>query len=467
MRGNREAPRASGAGTITRGRRVAFALATALALAATGCRTWRPDPVEPSEVLARLDAVEPESVGPRVAPAAARAGFDVSDGLTMREAVALAVTANPALAAKRAEVGVAAAQLVEAGLLPDPTVGWDAAGWLVERTGDSALAGLGLRWELPRPGERAARRAGACARVEEARQEVLAAEWRLAGRVGQAWLEVLAARRRLALNEELLAIVRKTHAWFVAAREAKAATALQENLAGVERAELEAERERLLLDEVAARQQLAALLGVRPGIDLVLQAEPDAFLTVPVAADADALVARAVRRRPDLAALLALHEQAEAALRLEIARQWPGLAIGTGVELELPLFSNGNAPAIRTRMREREALRRRIESAVHDLRAEVHAAVLEVRRLERQIEFVERELEPRLTESVALAKAARAVTQITPLELLTAQRQVLEARTRILDLRIEHRKARARLATLDGTGLGEGGGPGAPTKETR
>jgi outer membrane protein TolC len=443
------------------GPRTAGRLALLLALGVAGCRTVPPDPVEPRQVLAELDAVEPTPQADGETAGRAGGTFDPTDGLTLREAAAFALGANPGLRETRARLGVARAQLVEAGLLPDPTFSWDATDWLVDPGRDAALGGLGLMWEVPRPGEIPARRARAAAQVAEAHQQVLAAEWRLVREVTDAWLEVLAARERLALNERLLHIVRRTHAWFHAAREAKAATALQENLSGIELAKLETDRRRLLVDQDEARETLNALLGLRPDFSLVLQAEEAPFRHEAVSADARELLVRAVHRRPDLAALQAVHDRAEAALRLEVARQAPKLAVGTGFEIQLPLLSGGNAAAIRTKLREREQARRRIERAVHELRAQVHAALLELRRLEAQIRFVQQELEPRLAESVALAREARSVTQITPLELLTSQRQVLEVRTRILELHIAHRKARARLATLDGTW---DGGP-SPARE--
>lgn len=86
--------------------------------------------------------------------------FDLSDGVSSDEAVAVAVFLNPALRAFRRERGVAEGDVVAAGALTNPEL---EVTWLhIENlTKSLATSGfdVGLRWSPPRPGEIGARRA--------------------------------------------------------------------------------------------------------------------------------------------------------------------------------------------------------------------------------------------------------------------------------------------------------------------
>ncbi|MFV1958483.1 MAG: TolC family protein [Planctomycetota bacterium] len=385
-----------------------------------------------------------------VAACSASGRFDPSDGIDLREAAALAVYLNPTLRELRAEKGVAAAQFIEAGLLPNPTIGWSAVDWLVDGTTDSVLTGFGLTWAVPRPGEIPARKRVARARMKEVYYSVMAAEWRHVRKVSLAWLEVLGARERIALNQRLLEIIRGTYGFLQRGRAAKTVTALQENLAGIDLANVEAERERLLVSERDAWQALDVLLGLPPEARFELQAPSDVFAFVSESPSADALVEEALASRPDLKELLAVYDQAEAALELEWKRRFPGIAIGTGISIELPIGSRFNRPAIQTRLAERNRARLQVEAAIHELRQEIYAALTNLMKTDRPLKFYQENIEPRLEESLRLSSEARGVTEITPLELLTAQEQVLQTQTRYLDLRIQHRKNRELVATLTG-----------------
>ena len=152
-------------------RRAHPAYAWALVALTTGCATYRPAPIEPLRVLEGLEAIEwnPGTPPPDVTTDGAETAV-----VGPRELSAFAVSTNPQLAAARAEVGVRGALLVEAGLLPDPQLGWDAmdvlASQIVDGTSSSvdAIAGFGLMFPLLRPGERGAKVGAAEWRADEA-----------------------------------------------------------------------------------------------------------------------------------------------------------------------------------------------------------------------------------------------------------------------------------------------------------
>ena len=169
-----------------------------------GCVSFQPKPIVPLDVLRDLQRVRLEGLT-AVAPAAHNAPvptFDLSDGLSADEAVAVALFLNPGLRAFRKERGVAEGEVVAAGVLPNAEL---EVTWLsIENfTKSPASSGfdVSLRWSPPRPGERAARRAQAEARLANVRAQIADEEWRLAADVGKADAALGGAQERLRLAE--------------------------------------------------------------------------------------------------------------------------------------------------------------------------------------------------------------------------------------------------------------------------
>ncbi len=420
-------------------------------LAFTGCVSYEPAPLDPAGILSGLRAVSldapraPDKDSQQSSEQGGEASlapppFDPSDGLTMDEAAAVAVTLNPALRVSRAEAGVAESQLVEAGLLPDPTVGWDIA--------DSDLEVL---LPLLRPNERDAKVDEAQARVNEVQWAIHGDEWTLKRDVQLAFIDLLATVEQRLLNDQLQEVVTRTRDFFLRARGQGAATALQETTAAIQAAEVRLEGEGLVVQERRARQALNALLGLPPEAQYLLQTPINPFHERSEGLDdAGALTQQALEHRPDLQALLATYEQAEQRLHLAVAQQWPALTIGTSLELQLPFFSGFNGPAIQTATKEREQLGQAVEAAVHQLRAEVHDALAALELARRQVEYFENEIEPRLAESLNLVDEAFQARQVTAGEILIAQSQVLDARERLLASRIAHARALAVVTWVTG-----------------
>lgn len=425
-----------------------------LLLLTSGCTSYEPEPMTARQLLDELDRVRVESVS--IAPVGSRA-VDPSDGLDVLEASALAIHLNPSIRAARAEVGVTRAQLVEAGLLPDPVVGWDAMNVVADFSTDgkssanSYVAGVSIAWDVPRPGEIDAREGVARAQVRGALAQVLRAEWELVREVHRAYVRVAAAQANLAVNAELATIASTTVEYFERARAAGTATAVQERLASVERDRVRSDRVRLELEEVAARQDLLGLLGLPPDTPLVLQ-DPWAMLDspIPAALDVRSLVLDAADRRPDLRELTAQYERAEASLRLEVAQQFPQVTIGTGLAVQLPFFSRFNQPAIETARRERTVAAERLRAAVHEARQQVHRAHATVQRAEAQVAFNQNELGPGLEELIRLTRVTLEAGEVTPLELLAVQGQTIAARVEFIAARQRRAEAWIDLQAASG-----------------
>jgi outer membrane protein, heavy metal efflux system len=430
----------------------------AFVVLSTGCATYSPAPIDPLRVLEELDAAEWTSVEleSSVPPIAS----DRPQILGPRELAAFAVTTNPLLAALRAEVGVRNALLVEAGLLPDPEIGWDAmdvlASQLVEGSSSSVdvLSGLGLTFPLLRPGERDARVGAAEWRAEEARRLVTSAEWSLTRDIHIAYEEVLGAETLLTQTRTLTELAASTHEYFVRAYDADAATAIQKNLAlgQLQAVRLEGIRTEARLQQ--ARQDLNALLGLPPGVELELRRGKDPSASDSLRESTDALTRHAVASRPDLATLGARYQTAEEEVRLAVAKQFPSVSVGTGIVFRLPIFSKFGQPGLKTAIAKREQIGREFTAAVHIARNQIAAAHTIWRLAEQEAALVEREILPNAEQNLKLSQTAFTVGEVTLLETLALQRALIDARTQHTETRAERSKRAWALLAASGWLLG-------------
>jgi outer membrane protein TolC len=425
-----------------------------LAFGLAGCVAYEPAPIDLADVLDGLDARRLASV------MRAGSGEVPRDGVRPAELAAFAVTSNPALVALRAETGVGRALLVEAGLLPDPELGWDAMDVLASRIVDGmstsvdALSGLGLMFPLLRPGERDARERLAESRLDEVRHRVLTAEWELTRDVYLAAEEVHAAEELHARTRALADVATSTSDYFRRAREAGTATGIQANLALGELQAIRLGEARAEMRVRRARQELNALLGLPPDLALEVVAAEDPSARVASRRDPEELARLALRRRPDLAELEARYRTAEEGVRLAIAQQYPMVALGTGVRLSLPVFSRWGRPAIDAALARRARSGHELTAAVHDARREIAAAHTDWSLAERELALVESELLPNAEASLALAREAFQEGELTLLETLALQRALVEARTRHAEIRAEKRKRAWSLLAASGLLLG-------------
>ena len=425
-----------------------------------GCSSYEPRPIDPHELLRGLAEVSLEDPLPELAPGVAplTSAFEPRDGLTLVEAAALGVHRNPHLARLRAELGLAQARLVEAGLLPDPVIGWDSMNAVADSVllgrvaGTSWLSGFGLSWDVPRPGEIAAREGVADAAISGRLAQLSGAEWSLVREVHLVYLRRLVAEARLEQTERLATLARGSQEFFRSSRAAGAATALQESLANLSASAVLAQAVEARSEALAARQDLNALLGLPPSAEWSTQDGLGAFgLPASLAPeDPERLVEGALAARPDLSAALACYRATEEALRLEVRRQLPQLTIGTSFSLSLPLFSRFNQPAIRSAERAREVARLAVVAALAEVRRDVHAAQREVEQAYALARLYEDTLGPAAREALSLTQAAFAAREVTPLEILAAQRQVIEAQTSALAAFERYGAARIRLEAAAG-----------------
>ncbi len=370
---------------------------------AGGCAKYKPMPIARDEVNRRLAVPGADEIRVQAAsikhPILEPVPFDESDGLSPDEAAILAVIANPLLRADRDRKGLAAAQLLQARILPDPRVSYS-----VEAPVGGGASGkvdaydLKVDWDVTSLVARGARMDAAHSRARSIDLEVAWKEWQVAEAAKLRVYRILAAAKRLGVAEKMMDV--RERSFRVAKRRvesgmetaaglAAAGEALREARARVMQARAERDTERLELDRILglpADRIVKLEKGIRPievhGIPSVQE----------LCGDID-------RRRLDILALRFGYECQEARLRAAVRSQFPKIKIalisardtdgvqtsGSGVSISIPLFDRNQG-----RIALEQASRKRL---FDEYAARLFEARADVARIEEQLNSTARQIE--------------------------------------------------------------------------
>ncbi len=385
-----------------------------LLLGLAGCQSYRPRPLTPSAVeqalrpppgkVLRVQAMELRH--PLLPPLS----IDLKDGLSPDEAAVLAVLLNPALRAQRDRHRVARAQLTQAGLLPNPQLGFSmdvpTGGQMLDTT---TAFGFNLNWDVARLITSGARRAKAKGHLQAIDLEVAWQEWQTA----------MAAKRlvyHLASLEARIALVRKaelrlTRRLALVRREVARHLMTAGDLAAVAALRDQSHGRLLALQKQADqdRFKLRRLLGLPPTGSVRLQRgiKLPRRLRPPTAAQ---LLRGLAKRRLDLVALRRGYASQEAAVHAAVLNQFPRINLGltrisdtshlvtTGfaISISLPIFDRNQAKIAQERATRQRLFDEYVDrvaqaksdvaqflGAINNLNRQVAAALAARRNLER------------------------------------------------------------------------------------
>jgi len=302
----------------------------ALLMVGVGCATVNPKPdysrtralIEQSTGAAEV--YNPEEDGLTVDELSAW----LSDGLTLEEAVRIALLNNRKLQAAFFDIGMARADWVQSGLLSNPTLGIGVM--FPEGGGRSNIQGSLAQnivdlWQMP------VKKRIAEHQVEGQVVRVARLAGELVAETKRAYYAAVAANDLLTIGKENLALLGKSYDAVRAQREAGVASPLDENLQRGEslRAELNLRDARLA--SVNAKRSLAGLLSLDLKTDEMTLTDP-----LPESEertlDADSLIAVAREKRLDLKALEEAVSAGVAEIKLEYLRVFPEVTLGIGGE---------------------------------------------------------------------------------------------------------------------------------------
>lgn len=375
-------------------------LLVALAASLAGCQHYTPLPLQTEAGLAPSLAAVPGL------PAHA---------LKIGEVTLLAVTRNPDLLAARARAGVAEAQLVQAGVLPNPSL---SGAILPLLSGAGSVPGwnLGLSQDIKalivlKPKRRSARDS-----LNQVRADLLWQEWQVAGQARQLAGDIVLGERLRPMLEQAYELMAKRYSANRKALEAGNGTL---STLAPSAAALQTARAAMLQQDqaqLASRHKLNALLGIAPDVALPLADAIDLPGFDP--REVRVMLGTLPERRPDLLALRAGYAAQDEQLRVAILSQFPDLVLGASassdnskvisggpnVQLGLPVFdrNQGNIAIARAT---REQLNREYAARLAAVTGEVGALLSEREQIALQLAAVSHDLDQA---RVAADRAARA-----------------------------------------------------------
>lgn len=345
---------------------------------------------------------------------------------------------SPALDEARARWGVAQGGVITAGARPNPSIA-GALGYNTTTPADEItpwIPEVMLDLPLETAGKRGIRIAEARQRSESARLSLLTAAWEVRTRTRQAFLDLYVARQTDSLLARRLEIQTETARILDAQRQAGEASPTEATRAHVDLAAsrieaLDAER-----SAAAARSELSDAVGVPPAALDEVGLDFEELGVVEIEIPATEVRRRALLGRSDLLGALADYEASQAALQLEVRKQYPDIGLGPGYQLDqtdakwtlglivsLPFFDRNRGPIA-------EAAARREAAAAHFLAvqsrvlSEVERSVVSAGSAVAQVEAADTLLET-LSRREDRAQAAYSVGEISRLDLLGLQTDMI------------------------------------------
>ncbi len=307
-------------------------LTLTIAFGVCGCTTYSPLPLNDDVVDRALSLPSSAELKSRIAamnnPLIHADHFDLDDGLTPEEAAVFAVAVNPALRVERDRPLLAEARLLQAGILPNPTLNYSLDVPIGSRTsGEVSGYGLGVDWEITSLITRDAKVKAATAARGQVRLDLSWKEWQVAQAARQAAYDVIALREQkrnaTRLSTQLDRIAeRAAHSLKkhdITATDASAAQAAADDsrvtLSGTER------------DLRDAELALNLAIGV-PHDATIKLADQISLPTLAPTIEANRLLTGFENRRFDLVALRRGYASQEEGVRAAVLGQFPKITLG-------------------------------------------------------------------------------------------------------------------------------------------
>lgn len=379
----------------------------AVALAAAGCAHYSPKGLTPAAVRDALTVPAMEVLRVKAQsikhPILRPVELDGQDGLSPDEAAVLAVLGNPALRAIRDQRGIAEAQLLQAGLLPNPAINFG-VNIPVGSPGAVPAYAVGLSWDITSLITHSARKQAASDQAASVDLDIAWQEWQVAQSAKATAYAVLGLEFQAANARETEGELRDQLSLIRTAVEQRHKIITE--LAAAEAASQTAQATALALERDLAQQRLALrrLLGLSANTEVrVLSgAGLPAHLNLP---STEALLNGLEDRRLDLMALRRGYDSQEAAVRAEVLARFPKTSLGVnyssdtaklktvgpGVNVDLPIFDRNQA-AIAMATATRQKLFDEYVSRVFEARSEIARLRALIEALTRQIAVAEEAL---------------------------------------------------------------------------
>ncbi len=381
--------------------------------------------------------------------------------MTLVQLEEIAVRCNPTLAQAAARVQAAHGEYLQAGLYPNPVVGYQAS-----EIGDEGRAGQQggfVGQEVVTAGKLRLSQDVACQEIRQAEFAWQTQRFRVLTDVRRTFYDVLVAQRALKLTGQLVRIgqegVKSTEV-LMKAKEAARVDVLQSRI--------EADSARILLEKArnrytAAWRDLAAVVG-DPTMQPALLAGD--LLNGMTQLDWESTMNRLLAESPQLAGAQAGVARAQAGLSRECAERYPNLdlqaalqydnatqdrIVGVQAGIPLPIF-NRNQGNIRKAQAELTAAQQEVARVKLALQQRLAQVFEQYATAHGQVERYQSQILPNAEESLKLVSSGYRQGEFNYLMLLTAQRTYFQTHLAYLDAL---RDLRAAGVTIEGNLLGD------------
>ncbi len=426
---------------------------------------------QPADVSKKVEARTGHKLNPTAKTAgwALPEGVSLGDGVSEDEAVAIALWNNPALQAELTAMGLARADLIEAGQLRNPslTLIFPFSARILESVANWPFEAL---WQRPK------RVAAARLEMERVEETLVSRALDLVRDVRLAYADYAIAQRRASMTSEAVR-ERSEIATIVNARfRAGDISELETSAARIDARLAEEQATRFGHDAVIARDRLRALLGAagsNPSFEIILSpaietASSDQLVSVktstatPAASSPsetlDNLIEQALDARPELKAAQLAIEAAGQRAKWERSRILAVSAIakeygrggngkfeqGPGAQIELPIF-NRNQGGISRAEAEIERAAKQLIAARQRVVAEVREAYAQLAQARESRELWRARVLPPLEEDIRSAERAYKSGDVAYLFVLETTRRLTDARLREPELQAAEARAMAQL----------------------
>ena len=403
--------------------KVRFFRLLSLLIPLSSCASYHPLPLSNASVQQRLRTPAAKALQIAAAqlhhPLFAPVPLNLRRGLGPDQAAILAVILTPKLRADRDRRGLAVAQLIQAGILPNPTIGYTRDFVTGGATHGTVTAfGFTGSWDISALVSHNAKVAAARANVQAISLDVAWTEWQTAVAAKLALYRVVALEAELIRAKEIASDQQQTVDTLQAAVDRHEKTVL--DLAAAQASREDAHATVLTLEQERDRQrlELKKAVGVLPETELPIE-QGVAIPSVLQLPSEGELVADLENRRLDLMGLRQGYQSQEQTVRAAVLAQFPKVVLGFnphssdttnvhtagfGITIDLPIFdrNQGNI-AIETATRQK--LFDEYVARVFEAHSDIATAVADIRSLNRQVAAAEAAL-PVLQHLVDIAKEA-------------------------------------------------------------
>jgi cobalt-zinc-cadmium efflux system outer membrane protein len=389
----------------------------------SSCASYRPLALSSTSAQQRLRTPTARALQIAAAqihhPILAPVPLNFSSGLGPDQAAVLAVILSPKLRADRDRRGVAAAQLIQAGILPNPQIGYTHDFVTGGSTAGTVSAyGFTGSWDISALISHSAKVEAARANLQAINLDIAWTEWQTAMAAKMALYRVVALEEELSRAKQISSDQQQTVDTLQAAADRHEKSVL--DLAAAQASREDARATELTLEQELDRQrlELKKAIGVLPETNLPIEGGIALPSHLPLPSEGE-LIADLENRRLDLVALRQGYQSQEQTVRATVLAQFPKVVLGFnphssdttnvhttgfGITIDLPIFdrNQGNI-AIETATRQK--LLNEYDARVFEAHSDIATAVADIQSLNRQIVAAEAAL-PVLQHLVDIAKEA-------------------------------------------------------------